>query len=234
MSRKLIVGNWKLNPMTVNEAVALASKLDVSTTNDVVICPPILFLESVEYPHVGAQDCSMYIKGAYTGEISPAQLASMGVKYCIVGHSERRAMGETNEIVNAKVQALLDFKITPIICVGFGTTVKEDTLEVADVVGAQVAAALEDVDPRKVVVAYEPVWAISHGDPYATKHLATPDHAEQIALYISTKHAVPRVLYGGSVNAKNAHEYLSESHVSGLLIGGASLLPEDFNKIMAL
>ncbi len=226
--RKLIVGNWKLNPMTVHEAVALASKIDVSTTNDVVICPPILFLESIEYPHVGAQNCSHYIKGAYTGEVSPAQLASMGVKYCIVGHSERRAMGETDELVNAKVQALLDYKVTPIICVGYGTTVKEDTLEVADVVGHQVAASLEDVDPRKVVVAYEPVWAIG------TKNAATPDHAEQIALYINTKHAVPKVLYGGSVNGTNAQSFLEQPHVSGLLIGGASLLPDDFNKIISL
>src|SRR6476469_5820051 len=147
MARKLIVGNWKLNPMTVNEAVALASKIEVSTTNDVVLCPPILFLESIEYPHVGAQYCSMFIKGAYTGEISPAQLASMGVKYCIVGHSERRGMGETDAMVNSKVQALLDYKVTPIICVGYGTTVKEDALEVADIVGAQVAAATEDIDP---------------------------------------------------------------------------------------
>lgn len=226
--RKLIVGNWKLNPMTVHEAVALASKIDVSTTNDVVICPPLPFLESIEYPHVGAQNCSHHIKGAYTGEVSPAQLASMGVKYCIVGHSERRAMGETDELVNAKVQALLDYKVIPIICVGYGTTVKEDTLEVADVVGQQIAAALEDVDPRKVVVAYEPVWAIG------TKNAATPDHAEQIALYITTKHTVPKVLYGGSVNGTNAESFLEQPHISGLLIGGASLLPEDFNKIILL
>jgi triosephosphate isomerase len=226
--RKLIVGNWKLNPMTVHEAVALASKIEVSTTNDVVICPPLPFLESIEYPHVGAQNCSHHIKGAYTGEVSPAQLASMGIKYCIVGHSERRAMGETDELVNAKVQALLDYKITPIICVGYGTTVKEDALEVADVVGHQIVEALEDVDPRKVVVAYEPVWAIG------TKTAATPDHAEQIALYIVTKHAVPRVLYGGSVNSTNAEEFLKQPHITGLLIGGASLLPEDFNKIISL
>src|SRR5437660_1326165 len=97
--KKLIVGNWKLNPMTVEEAVALAAKIDVvSNGNEVVICPPLPFLESIEYPHVGAQDCSYHIKGAYTGEVSPAQLASMGVKYCIVGHSERRAMGETDAL----------------------------------------------------------------------------------------------------------------------------------------
>ena len=226
--KKLIVGNWKLNPMTVNEAVALASRIEVSIEKEVVICPPLPFLESIEYPHVGAQDCSPHIKGAYTGEVSPAQLNSMGIKYCIVGHSERRAMGEDDALINAKIKALLEYKITPIVCVGFGTTVKEDTLEVADVVGEQLAADLEDIDPKKVVVAYEPVWAIgSHS-------AATPDHAEQIALYINTKHGVPRVLYGGSVNSTNALGFLSEPHVSGLLIGGASLLPDDFNKIISL
>jgi triosephosphate isomerase (TIM) len=227
--RKLIVGNWKLNPMTVDEAVALASKIEVfSGGNEVVICPPLPFLESVEYPHVGAQDCSPHIKGAYTGDVSPAQLASMGIKYCIVGHSERRAMGESDELVNAKAKALLDYKITPIICVGFGTTVKEDTLEVAEVVGVQTVAAIEGLDPKRVVIAYEPVWAIG------TKTAATPDHAEQIALYITTKHGVPRVLYGGSVNSTNAAGFLHQPHVGGLLIGGASLLPDDFNKIITL
>ncbi len=227
--RKLIVGNWKLNPMTVDEAVSLASRIEVfSGGNEVVLCPPLPFLESIEYPHIGAQDCSPHIKGAYTGEVSPAQLQSMGIKYCIVGHSERRAMGEDDVLVNAKVKALLDYKITPIVCVGFGTTVKEDTLEVAEVVGVQVEQSLEDVDPTKVVVAYEPVWAIG------SKHAASPDHAEQIALYINTKHGVKRVLYGGSVNSTNAASFLHQPHISGLLIGGASLLPDDFNKIITL
>ncbi len=226
--RKLIVGNWKLNPMTVTEAVALASKIEVSTTNDVVICPPMPFLESIEYPHVGAQDCSPHIKGAYTGEISPAQLASMGVKYCIVGHSERRAMGETDELINAKIKSLLEYKITPILCVGFGTTVQEDELEVMDVVGEQLKRSLDEIDSSKVVVAYEPVWAIGSKNP------ATPDHAEQVALFISTKYGVKRVLYGGSVNGSNAIGFLAQPHIAGLLIGGASLLADDFNKIIAL
>ncbi len=214
--------------MTVEEAVALASRIEVSITNDVVICPPLPFLESIEYPHVGAQDCSPHIKGAYTGEVSPAQLASMGIKYCIVGHSERRAMGETDDLINAKVKSLLDYKITPILCVGFGTTVQEDELEVADVVGEQIVNGLDEVDPSKVVVAYEPIWAIG------TKNAATPDHAEQIALYITTKHGVKRVLYGGSVNSTNAASFLQQPHIAGLLVGGASLLADDFNKIITL
>lgn len=214
--------------MTVDEAVALAAKIDVVSLNEVVVCPPLPFLESIEYPHIGAQDCSPHIKGAYTGEVSPAQLASLGVKYCIVGHSERRTLGEDDELINAKVKALLEYKITPILCVGFGTTVQEDALEVAEVIGEQLVQDLEDVDPGKVVVAYEPVWAIG------TKNAATPDHAEQIALYITTKFGVKRVLYGGSVNSTNAEGFLSQPHIAGLLIGGASLLADDFNKIIAL
>lgn len=214
--------------MKVEEAVALAAKIDVVTDTEVVICPPMPFMEAVEYPHVGAQDCSPYIKGAYTGEVSAAQLASMGVKYCIVGHSERRAMGESDELIQAKVKALLDYKVTPILCVGYGTTVQEDELEVAEVIGQQLADDLDGIDPTKVVVAYEPVWAIGSGKP------ATADHAEQIALYITTKHGVKRVLYGGSVNSTNAAQFLGQPHVAGLLIGGASLLADDFNKIIAL
>ena len=226
--RKLIVGNWKLNPLTVDEAVALASKINVVSSNEVVICPPLPFLESIEYPHVGAQDCSPHIKGAYTGEVSPAQLQSMGVKYCIIGHSERRTLGETDELINAKLKALLDYKITPILCVGFGTTADQDTLSVMESVKEQLLLDLEDVDPTKIVVAYEPVWAIGSKNP------ATPDHAEQIALYITTKHGVKRVLYGGSVNSTNAAGFLAEPHIAGLLIGGASLLSDDFNKIISL
>ena len=226
--RKLIVGNWKLNPLTVDEAVALASKIDVVTSNEVVICPPLPFLESIEYPHVGAQDCSPHIKGAYTGEVSPAQLQSLGVKYCIIGHSERRTLGETDELINTKLKAVLDYKMTPILCVGYGTTADQDTLAVMEVVGEQLVQDLEGIDPTKIVVAYEPVWAIGSKNP------ATPDHAEQIALYIATKHNVKRVLYGGSVNSTNAAGFLVEPHIAGLLIGGASLLADDFNKIIAL
>jgi triosephosphate isomerase (TIM) len=232
--KKLIVANWKLNPMTADEAVALASKINPVSSNEVVLCPPTPFLEIVKYIQIGAQDCSPHIKGAYTGEVSPAQLASLGVNYCIVGHSERRILGEGDALINGKIKALLDYKITPILCVGFGTTVQEDELEVTDVVGQQVAAGLVGVDPKKVVVAYEPVWAISSGDPYKTKKIATPDHAEKIALFVNTKFGVPRVLYGGSANSNNAKGFLSQPHVAGLLVGGASLLADDFNKIIAI
>src|SRR5262249_31376139 len=138
----------------------------------------------------------------------------------------RRALGETDTLINAKIKSLLDYKITPIFCVGFGTTVEEDELEVTEVLQQQIDNGLVDVDRQKVVVAYEPVWAIG------TKHPTTPEHAEQIALYIHTKHKPRQVLYGGSVNGSNFADFLSQRHVDGLLVGGASLLPDDFNKII--
>lgn len=223
---KLIVANWKLNPLTVREADKLASQINQVSPHEVVLCPPIAFLGQVSYLHLGAQDVSPQIKGAYTGQISASHLASMGVEYCIVGHSERRALGERDELINQKLQALLHYKITPILCVGYGTAVSQDELEVTDVLGSQLTADLEDIDPKKVIVAYEPVWAIGSGRP------ATPEHAEQIALYISTKFSVKSVLYGGSVNSTNSQAFLNQHHIGGLLVGGASLLPEDFNKII--
>lgn len=225
---KIIVANWKLNPLTAAEAVALASKIETTSKYEVVLCPPMPFIDMVKYSKIGAQDCSPQIKGAYTGQISPAQLASLGVKYCIVGHSERRGLGEYDELINEKIVALLQYKITPILCIGFGTTVEQDELEVVDVLRDQIAAGLANVDVKKVIVAYEPVWAIG------SKHAASADHAEQIGLYLKTKHGITRVLYGGSVNSTNAASFLQQSHVDGLLIGGASLLPDDFNKIIAL
>lgn len=224
---KLIVANWKLNPLTAHEAANLASKIDVVSKYEVVLCPPMPFIPIIDYMHKGAQDVATQIKGAYTGQVSAPQLASLDVKYCIVGHSERRALGETDEVINQKLKALLDYKITPILCVGYGTTVSQDELEVTDVLGGQLAADLEGVDPSKVIVAYEPVWAIGSGRP------ATPEHAEQISLYIMTKFKVKAVLYGGSVNSTNSSSFMEQHHVSGLLVGGASLLPEDFNEIIS-
>ena len=229
---KLIIANWKLNPMTAREAADLSRKINTVSRHEVVVCPPIAFLEVVEVMHKGAQDVSFQIKGAYTGQISAAQLASLNVKYCIVGHSERRAFGDTDELINLKIKALLDYNIVPVLCVAYGTTVDQDELEVIDVLASQLRTDLSEIDTKKVIIAYEPVWAISNGNPYATKKIATPEHAEQIALYIHTKFHVKKVLYGGSVNSTNSEQYLSQHHIDGLLVGGASLLPDDFNKII--
>ena len=223
---KLIVANWKLNPLTLAEAQALAAKIDRAPKHATVVCPPAAFLSSIDYPHLGAQDCFWKAKGPYTGQVSAAELKSIGVQYCIVGHSERRGLGETDEQINGKIQALLEQNITPVLCVGYGTTITEDDLEVIDVLKGQLDSGLAGIDPAKVVVAYEPVWAIGTGKP------ASPEHAEKVALFIKTKYNVSKVLYGGSVNSTDVRGFLAQHHIDGALVGGASLLADDFNKII--
>lgn len=224
--KKLIIGNWKLNPITLKEAIFLVSKLNARPKNTTVICPPIAFLSQIKYPIVGAQDCFWNAKGPFTGQVSPLQLKNLKVKYCIVGHSERRETGDTNDTINLKVKALLEYGIIPILCVGHGTVRGEDELDVVDVLKTQLAKALTGVDASKVVVAYEPVWAIGTGEP------ASPEHAEKICMFIKTKYKVAKVIYGASVNSQNAKLFLQQPSVEGLLVGGASLLPDDFNKII--
>ncbi len=224
--KKLIIGNWKLNPLTLKDAKKLASQIDRRAKHTAVICPPIAFLGQIDYPNLGAQDCFWQNKGAYTGQVSPVQLKDLGVKYCIVGHSERRSAGDTDEMVNAKVLALQASQITPVLCVGHGTTPDQDEFAVIDTIKIQLDIGLQGADLENIVVAYEPVWAIGTGTP------ATPDHAEKIAIYIKTRYHVEKVLYGASTNPSNAASFLRQPNIDGLLPGGASLLPDDFNKMI--
>lgn len=226
--KKLIIANWKLNPSTLKDAQALAASISVKAKNKVVLCPPTIYLSSIDYPNLGAQDCFWQGAGPYTGQTSPAQLKDLGMKYCIVGHSEKREVGDTDEMVNGKVKACLAQNITPVLCVGFGTTVEQEDLEVTDVLKRQLDINLAGVDASKVVVAYEPVWAIGTGQN------ATPEHAEKISIFVKAKYQVPKVLYGGSVNASNAKAFLQQLSVDGLLVGGASLIAKDFNNIINL
>ena len=232
--KKIVIGNWKLNPPSLKEAKKLASLIVHKSKHAAVICPPAAFLSGVSFPHLGAQDCFWQKSGAFTGQVSPSQLKSLKVKYCIIGHSEKRALGETDEMVNAKAGALLEAGITPVICVGFGTQVQQDDLEVTDILKTQLEKALSGIKAADVVVAYEPVWAISSGDPLATKKVASPDHAEKMALFIKHRFGVGRVLYGGSVNPYNAKGYLDQSNIDGLLPGADSLIPKHFNQIINL
>ncbi len=232
--KNLIVGNWKLNPITQTEAKKIVARIKPTKEVDVVICPPHPFLAVIKFPLVGAQDCFWNSKGPFTGQVSPATLKSLKVKYCIVGHSERRNVGETDEQINEKIKELLVFGITPILCVGHGTTVEEDDLEVIEVIKEQLKKALKGIESEKVVVAYEPVWAISSGNPHATKRIATPEHVSRVALYIATKFKPMGVLYGGSVNAGNAEQFLQLPQINGALVGGASLIPSEFNAIVKI
>jgi triosephosphate isomerase len=230
--KKLIVANWKLNPLTLAEAKELAGKIDQAPLHTAVLCPPTIFLGEISYPILGAQDVFWKAKGPYTGQTSVAALKSLGVKYCIVGHSERRVLGETDEEIQGKIEILLENGIVPVLCIGYGTTVAEDDMEVIDVLHGQLEAALSGgINRKKVVVAYEPVWALSAG-PGQPKKTPTDEHIEKVALFIKTKYGIDKVLYGGSATSVNAQEILAQHHIDGLLVGGASLLPDDFNKII--
>ncbi len=196
-----------------------------------MLCPPTIYLSQIDYPNLGAQDCFWKEKGPHTGQTSPLQLKDLKIKYCIIGHSEKRETGDTDEMVNAKVKSCVENGIMPVLCVGFGTTVEQDDLEVTDVLRAQLDINLKDVDPSKVVVAYEPVWAISKGNPYLTR-AADADHAEKMAIFIKTRYKPGKVIYGASVNVNNAKGFLQQPNIDGLLSGGVSLIIKDFNQII--
>lgn len=224
---KLIAANWKLNPATFKEAQKLATSLNkVKPKSKVVLFPPFTYLADLKTKYdLGAQDIFWEESGAHTGEISASMAKQYGIKYVIIGHSERRENGETDEQINLKLKAALKNKLIPILCVGFGITKDEDDEQVMSDLQEQLKKDLQGVDPSKVIVAYEPVWAIGSGRP------ATPEHAEKVCMFIKIKYKVKSVLYGGSTNAVNAKDFL-QKHIDGLLVGGASLKTEQFSKMI--
>lgn len=235
-----IAGNWKMNT-TVDEAVALvdAMKPRLASIGGVeqVICPPFVSLAAVHRAlegtglEEGAQDVFWESKGAYTGEISPAMLAPL-VRYVIVGHSERRQyFGETDEMVNRKIRAMIPFQLQPIMCVG-ESLAENETGRTASVVERQVRGGLAGLEACPgLVVAYEPVWAIGTG------RAATSGMANGVIGLIRRTIAdvfnpavaqATRILYGGSVTAANIRKFVAQPEVDGALVGGASLKPDDF------
>ena len=251
MNRKyrktVIAGNWKMN-MLASEIKPfmeqLKENLPKTRACDVVLCTPAPLLPAMIKAGkdckvaAGGQDVSKYEKGAYTGEVSAAQLADIGAKYCIVGHSERRQYhGEDDMLINAKVKALLEKGIIPIICVGESLEQREMDLTM-EYVAYQVKAALSRVDAsqlRRCIIAYEPIWAIGTGKT------ATAEQAEEVCqgiravvrgIYGARPARAVSILYGGSMNAKNAFELLAQPDIDGGLIGGASLKPVDFSEIV--
>ena len=245
--KTIIAGNWKMNLLVsdikpfIDEIKPLLPKTKACET---VLCVPAVNIAAMLKAGkdakiaVGAQDVSKYEKGAYTGEISASQLADAGVKYCIVGHSERRQYhGEDDLLVNAKTRALIEHGINPIICVGESLEQREMGLTMAHI-NYQVRAALNGVDAtalRRCVIAYEPIWAIGTGKT------ATSEQAQEVCreiraiireMYGARPARSVSILYGGSMNAKNAAELLAQPDVDGGLIGGASLKPADFATIV--
>ena len=242
MRRKLVVGNWKMNgTLAVNAALldALKSTIGVPSAASAV-CVPAPYLAQCQAALAGsaigwgAQDVSSHGAGAFTGEVAASMLADFACTYVIVGHSERRAMhGETSELVAAKAQAALAAGLTPIVCVG-ETLAERDAGQTFAVVGEQlgaVLAVLTDAQAARIVVAYEPVWAIGTGKT-ATAAMAQEVHAQLRAQLAQKQAAGVQILYGGSMKPDNAKELMAEADIDGGLIGGAALKAADFLAII--
>lgn len=245
--RLLVVGNWKMNPSTVGQAKKLFMEVRKNMNRhmpivDVVVAPPFPFISELERLSpsqrilLAAQDIHHEKVGPHTGEVSLSMLESVGVSHVIIGHSERRAAGETDEEIYENTQAVLKGKAVAIVCVG---ETKRDTQgNYFGVVENQLKVALRDVKPgqlKYLVVAYEPVWAIGTGNT------ATPEDAHEMKLFILKTLTdrfgrgvlkKVRILYGGSVNSGNADALLREGGVDGFLIGGASLKGKEFAEIV--
>ena len=251
MNRKyrktVIAGNWKMN-MLASEIKPFMEELKENLTKtrtcEMVLCTPAVMIPAMVKAGkdckvaAGGQDVSKYEKCAYTGEVSASQLADIGAKYCIVGHSERRQYhGEDDMLINAKAKALLEKGIMPIICVGESLEQREMDLTM-EYVAYQVKAALSGIDAsqlRRCVIAYEPIWAIGTGKT------ATAEQAQEVCegiravirgIYGARPARAVSILYGGSMNATNAQELLAQPDIDGGLIGGASLKPVDFATIV--
>ncbi len=246
MRKKVIAGNWKMN-MLPNEAIEYIetlSKLIKNTENEVVLCVPYtdLFYALLTAQNtnikIGAQNMHFEEKGAYTGEISPQMLKSINVEYVIIGHSERRQYyNETDETVNKKLKSAHKVGLKPIVCVGETLEQREEG-KTSEVITKQTALALEGLNEKEVeetIIAYEPIWAIGTGKT-ATSEDAN-ESIKEIRKEIARKYGqqtAERVIiqYGGSVKSKNAKELFSMSDIDGGLVGGASLDPEEFSKIV--
>jgi triosephosphate isomerase len=250
MRKPLIAGNWKMN-LNHLEAIAVTQKLSYSLEDkdfdavDVCVIPPYTDIRSVQTLidgdrlrlTYGAQDLSPDVSGAFTGDISGGMLHKLGCTYVVVGHSERRAIhAETDAIVNKKIKAAIANELTPIFCVGEELAIREAGTHVQHVL-SQIKNGLQGFhkpDLKKIVFAYEPVWAIGTGKT------ATPEDAQEVCAAIRAELVkigsdeiaqAAKILYGGSVKSSNILEIMKKEDVDGALVGGASLDPEEFARI---
>lgn len=247
MKKILLAGNWKMNT-NLNEAIELADGIRLRLLNKklnskILICPPFINLISV-YRVVkdsgillGAQNCYYEDKGAFTGEISLNMLATIKCNFVIIGHSERRTIfGETDELINKKVTSVLNSSIAPILCIG-ETLEERQSGKTFDVLEKQIKTGLMNIASeklKKLVIAYEPVWAIGTGLNASNQQIDEAHEfiKKQLVNSFGTTAEDILLLYGGSVNAENAEEILSLKNVNGALIGGASLKVDSFISII--
>lgn len=252
MRRPFIAGNWKMNLLrssAVELARQVAARVEKDRSVDVAVCPPYVYLDPVREAlagsavRLGAQNVHEAAEGAYTGEVSTGMLLDVGCRYVILGHSERRhLLGETDDLINRKLLAVLaagdePARLTPIVCVG-ELLEEREAGRTEEIVGRQIEGSLAGVDSEqaaRLVIAYEPVWAIGTGK------VATPEQAEEVhnhlrklveKRYTAEVAQVVPILYGGSVKPDNAAQLLSQPNVDGGLIGGASLKADDFLAIV--
>ena len=249
-SKKLIVANWKMNPTDGKTALTWFKKIQIVAHKiakdvDTVICPPSVYLQSLQSAVtdrscvLGAQDCFYESAGSYTGQMSPEMIFNARARYAIIGHSERRELGETNEIVNKKVQKILQYPLSVILCVG--EKKRSDNGAHFKEIKKQLTECLKDVsvkDYERIIIAYEPIWAIGKD----AKRPATAEECFEMVTVIkrsiseiinnqTVTHLVP-VLYGGSSNAENTQEFLTTGGASGLLVGRASLDSKEFGAMI--
>ena len=245
--KPLIIANWKMNPASVREASALADHTEAAVRAaknvEAVVAPPFPYFHAVKneirYVKLGAQNVWWTDEGPYTGEVSWRQLKQFGVQYVIVGHSERRIHAHEGDVmINRKIHVLLEHGIAPILCIG---EQERESNNIPETVGAELKAALENVKRsmiKKLIVAYEPIWAIS---TTSGSKPDTPANAFQAmvfirkvisSLYGRAESDGVRVIYGGSVKASNIVSFLVEGKMQGALVGGASLKPKEFREIL--
>lgn len=246
MRKPIIAGNWKMN-YTVDEAVKVANELKSLVKDakaDVVICAPYLQLPALVKElkgtnvKVGAQNMHFEEKGAFTGEISPEMLTALGVEYVLIGHSERRQyFNETDETVNLKLKAAFKHALKPILCVGESLENRENGTT-KEVILNQIKRDFQEIseeDAKNTVIAYEPIWAIGTGKS-ATSLQANETIADirkmMLDLYGEAVSNVVRIQYGGSVKPSTIKEQMAMSDIDGALVGGASLVADDFSKIV--
>ncbi len=248
--KKLIIGNWKLNPTSLAEAKKLQIKIRQKISGlrnvQVAICPPTVYLSALSTGRakavlaLGAQEVFWQADGAYTGQTSPLALKDLGANLVIIGHSEQRALGETDDLVNQKIKAVLDYGLRPLLCVG--EKERDDSGHYLAQIKRQLEDGLDKVPkkaPDKLIIAYEPVWAIGKN----ALGVETPEGFLQHALFIRKTLSVMfgqkeaakiPILYGGSVSIKNAETFLRQGQADGLLVGRESLDSVNFSAIAKL